>query len=115
MPTLFCVYNLKPGQKAEDYGRYLTSTKIPGIRGAPWCTGFNTWQIDRVLAPAVSEPEGELPKESPYAYVAKIEVSDLDAMVQFLGTEAGQNFVKSWSAFIEPTAIFTVGHDVPGG
>jgi len=89
MPTLFCVYKLKLGQKADEYDKYLSSTKIPGIRGAPWCTGFNTWRIDRVLAPAVSEPEGELPKESPYAYVAKIEVSDLDAMVQFLGTTAG--------------------------
>ena len=115
MTTLFCVYNLKPGQKAEDYDKFLSGTKIPGIRGAPWCTEFNTWRIDRVLAPAVSEPEGELPKEPPYRYVAKIEVSDLDAMVQFLGTTAGQNFVKSWSVFIEPTAIFTVGHDVPAG
>ena len=113
MPTLFCVYNLKPGQNADEYDKYLRNTKIPGIRGAPWCTGFNTWQIDRVLAPAVSEPEGELPKQPPYAYVAKIEASDLAAMVQFMGTPEGQNFVKSWSVFIEPKAIFTQGHDVP--
>jgi len=112
MPTLFCVYNLKPGQNANDYDNYLSNTKIPGIRGAPWCTGFNTWRVDRVLAPAVSEPKGELPTASPYSYVAKIEVSDLDAMVQFLGTTAGQDFVKSWSVFIEPTAIFTMAHDV---
>jgi len=113
MTTLLCVYNLKPGQSAEDYDRYLSETKIPGIRGAPWCTEFNTWRIDKVLAPAVSEPEGELPKESPYAYVAKIEVSDLDAMVQFLGTTAGQDFMKSWSLFMDPTAIFTAGQDIP--
>jgi hypothetical protein len=68
-----------------------------------------------VLAPAVSEPEGELRKKSPYSYVAKIEVSDLDAMVKFLGTSAGQDFMKSWSVFINPTSIFTMGHDVPTG
>ena len=112
MPTLFAVYNLKDSQQTEEYDSYLTDTKIPGIRGAPWCTEFTTWKIDKVLAPAVSEPEGELPSRPPYMYVAKIEVSDLDAMVSFLGTDAGKAFVQSWSVFIDPTAIFTLGHEV---
>ena len=112
MPTLFAVYQLKKNQKAEDYDNYLAKTKIPGIRGAPWCTDFKTWKIDKVLAPAVSEPEGKLPAEPPYQYVAKIEVSDLNAMVRFLGTEAGKQFVKSWSVYIDPTAIFTMGHEM---
>lgn len=112
MPTLFCVYNLKKNQKPEEYGNYLTKTKIPGIRGAPWCTDFKTWKIDKVLAPAVSAPEGQLPTEPPYQYVAKIEVSDLDAMVKFLGTDAGKDFVKSWSVFMDPASFFTMGHEV---
>jgi hypothetical protein len=45
-------------------------------------------------------------------YVAKIEVSDLDAMVGFLGTDAGKAFVESWSVYIDPTAIFTLGHEI---
>jgi len=89
MPTLFAVYNLIDKLKTDEYDQYLTNTKIPGIRGAPWCTGFNTWKIDKVLAPAVSEPEGEMPSDSPYMYVAKIEVSDLEAMVSFLGNDEG--------------------------
>ena len=72
MPTLFAVYNLIDKDKADKYDQYLTNTKVPGIRGAPWCAGFNTWKIDKVLAPAVSEPEGELPSEAPYMYIAKI-------------------------------------------
>ena len=112
MPTLFAVYNLIDKEKDDEYNQYLINTKVPGIRGAPWCTAFNTWKIDKVLAPAVSEPEGELPTGSPYQYVAKIEVSDLDAMVSFLGTDAGKEFVKSWSVFIDPTAIFTMGHEI---
>ena len=103
---------MKSHQTADEYDQYLLDTKIPGIRGAPWCTGFNTWKIDRVPGPAVSEPEGALPMESPYAYVAKIEVSDLDAMLNFLGTEAGQAFVSSWSVYIDPMAIFTIGHEI---
>ncbi len=110
--TLFAVYNLIDKDKADEYDQYLTNRKVPGIRGAPWCDGFNTWKIDKILAPAVSEPEGELPSEMPYMYVAKIEVSDLDAMVNFLGTDEGKVFVKSWSVFIDPTAIFTMGHEV---
>ena len=112
MPTLFAVYNLIDKQKNVEYDQYLTKAKIPGIRSAPWCTGFSTWKIDKVLAPAVSEPEGELPSESPYMYVAKIEVSDLDAMVSFLGTDEGKAFVQSWSVYVDPTAIFTLGHEV---
>ena len=112
MPTLFAVYNLIDKEKDDEYNQYLINTKVPGLRGALWCTAFNTWKIDKVLAPAVSEPEGELPTGSPYQYVAKIEVSDLDAMVSFLGTDEGKEFVKSWSVYIDPKAIFTMGHEV---
>jgi hypothetical protein len=112
MPTLFAVYNLKRDQETGEYDRYLIETKIPGIRGAPWCTDFTTWKIDKVLGPAVSEPEGDSPATPPYQYLAKIEVSDLDAMLSFLGTDAGKEFVKSWSVYIDPTAIFTVGHEM---
>jgi hypothetical protein len=97
---------------AEEYDKYLAKTKIPGIRGAPWCDEFNTWKIDKVLIPAVSEPEGELPSESPYLYVAKFEVSDLDAMMSFLGTDAGKEFVKSWSVYVDPKAFLTKAHEV---
>ncbi len=112
METIFAVYNLKRNQKIEEYDNYLAKTKIPGIRSAPWCTDFKTWKIDKVLGPAVSEPEGKLPIESPYMYLAKIEVSDLDAMMSFLGTDAGKEFAKSWSVYMDPTAIFTMGHEI---
>ena len=112
MPTLFAVYNLKENQKTGEFDNYLIETKIPGLRGAPFIADFKTWKIDKVLGPAVSAPEGELPAEPPYSYVAKIEVSDLDAMLSFLGTDAGKEFVGSWSVFIDPTAIFTIGHEV---
>lgn len=112
MTTLFAVYNLKEDQQTDRYDNYLVETKIPGIRGAPWCSDFKTWKIDKVLGPAVSKPEGVLPSESPYRYIAKIEVNDLDAMLNFMGTDAGKNFVESWSIFIDPTAIFTVGSEM---
>ncbi len=112
MPTLFAVYNLKTNQQAGEYDNYLVETKIPGIRSAPWCSEFTTWKIDQVLAHAVSDPEGDLPPHPPYMYIAKIEVSDLDAMVGYLGTDAGKAFVASWSIFIDPKAIFTLGHEI---
>ena len=112
MPTLFAVYNLIDKDKSDEYDQYLTNTKIPGIRVAPWCTEFNTWKINKVLAPAVSEPKGDLPSDPPYMYIAKIEVSNLDAMVSFLGTDEGKEFVKSWSVYIDPTSIFTLGNEV---
>ena len=60
----------------------------------------------------MSNPEGDLPSKPPYMYVAKIEVSDLNAMVSFLRTDAGKAFVESWSVYIDPRAIFTLGHEV---
>jgi hypothetical protein len=68
--------------------------------------------MDKVLGPAVSEFEGEIPSESPYQYTAKIEVYDMDAMMSFLGTDEGKAFVQSWSIYLNPTSILTVGHEV---
>ena len=112
MTTLFAVYKLNDEEKGKEYDSYLRQTKIPGIRGASWCTDFKTWKIEKVLGPAVSEYSGELPAKSPYHYIAKIEVSDLDEMLSFLGTEAGKAFVKSWSIYLDATSIFTMGHEV---
>lgn len=44
MTTIFAVYNLKENQKTEGYDNYLIETKIPGIRGAAWCSDFKTWK-----------------------------------------------------------------------
>ena len=113
MPTLFAVYNLKKEVKAEEYDYFLTQTKIPQMRGASWfINDFKTWKIDKVFASAVVEPEGKLPTQPPYQYVAKIEVSDLNAMLSFLGTEGGKQFLKYWSVYIDFPAIFTVGHEM---
>lgn len=112
MPTLFAVYYLKGNKKNGEYDKYLVETKIPGMRGAPFISDFKTWKIDKVLGPAVSEPEGELPSESPYLYIAKIEVSDLDAMFSFLGTDEGKKFMGSWSVYLDPTSFFTIGHEI---
>ena len=113
MPTLFAVYNLKEGKQTEEYDNYLTKTKIPALRGESWfIKDFKTWKIDKVLASAVSEPEGKLPGGPPYQYVAQIEVLDLNAMLNFLGTEGGKQLIKSWSVYIDPTAIFTLGHEM---
>ena len=56
MPTIFAVYNLRGDQSASEYDTYLVNTKIPGVRGAAWCSDFKTWKIDKVLGPAVAEP-----------------------------------------------------------
>jgi len=112
MPTLFAVYNLKENKDSAEYDKYLVETKLPGMRGAPFISDFRTWKIDKVLGPAVSQPEGELPAELPYAYIAKVEVSDLDAMLSFLGTAEGQEFMGSWSVYLDPTSFFTEGHEI---
>ncbi len=113
MPTLFAVYSLKRGKTQEEYENFLTKTKIPAMRGQSWIIkDFKTWKIDKVIAPAVSQPEGKLPAEPPYQYVAKIEVSDLNSLVNFLGTEGGKTIIKSWSEYMDPKSIFTLGREM---
>jgi len=113
MANLFVVYSLKKGVKQEEYDNFLTKTKIPALRGESWfIKHFRTYKIDKVVASAVSKPEGKLPEEPPYQYIARIEVSDLDAMVTFLGTEGGKKLIESWSVYIDPTTVFTLGHEM---
>jgi hypothetical protein len=33
-------------------------------------------------------------------------------LIRVLGIDAGKEFVESWSVYIDPTAIFTIGHEV---
>ena len=113
MQTLFAVYSLKKGKTPEEYENYLTKTKIPMLRGESWIIkDFKTWKIDKVLASAVSEPEGKLAGDPPYQYVAKIEVSDLNALMNYFGTEGGKQLIKSWSEYMDPTSIFTLGREM---
>jgi len=113
MPTLFAVYSLKKGKMPDEYENYLTKTKIPILRGESWIIkDFRTWKIDKVLASAVSEPEGKLPGDPPYQYVAKIEVPDLNALMNYFGTEGGKQLIKSWSEYMDPTSIFTLGREI---
>ena len=113
MPTLFAVYSLKKGKTPEEYENYLTKTKIPALRGKSYfIKDFKTWKIDKVFASAVSETGGKLPGDLPYQYVAKIEVSDLNAIMEFFGTEGGKQLIKSWSEYMDPKSIFTLGREM---
>jgi hypothetical protein len=53
-----------------------------------------------------------LPDTPPYLYIAKIVVSAMDAMMEFLGIDAGKEFMKSWSVFIDPKTFYVMGHEV---
>ena len=33
-------------------------------------------------------------------------------MVSFLGTEGGKQLIKSWSVYMDPTSIFTLGREM---
>ncbi len=112
MATIFVVYNLKNEIKEEEYERYLTKTKIPTMEESWFVKDFKTWKIDKVLAPVVFKSEWKLHIELPYRYVAKIEVVDLKAMVSYLETEGGKQFLKSWSTYIDPSAVLTLGHEM---
>jgi hypothetical protein len=112
MTTIFVVYNLKREIKEEEYENYLAKTKIPTMRESWFVKDFKTWKIDKVLAPVVFKSEWKLSTETPYQYVAKIEVVDLNAMESYLLTEGGKQFLKSWSAYIDPSTVLTLGHEM---
>lgn len=46
----------------------------------------------------------------PFCLKWEVTVLHFDGDNSFLGTESNKTFVDSWSAYIDPTAIFTLGH-----
>ena len=109
--TLFSVYNAKSSEVADEYEKYLVEKKIALVESMPHIISYEIYRIDSIFGPAVANPQN-LPTELPYQFAAKIEVTSIEDFVNAAQTPEAQAFTKEYSAFIDPSSVFTIGHRV---
>ncbi len=118
MPTVIIVYNAKDLKTADDYEQYLKKKKIALVRSMPIVESYEIYRIDKVLAPAVADPQNP-PSEPPYQFVAKLEFTNLEDFAKANQTPEMQAFIQEYSAYIDPNGplnVFTLGHKIePAG
>ena len=107
--TLFAVYNAKSPEVAEEYEKYLVEKKIALVESMPYIISYEIYRIDSIFGPGVANPQNS-PTELPYQFVAKIEVTSIEDFVNAEQTPEAQAFIKEYSAFIDPSTVFTIGH-----
>ena len=107
--TLFAVYNAKSPEVAEEYEKYLVEKKIALVESMPYIISYEIYRIDSIFGPGVANPQN-LPTDLPYQFVAKIEVTSIEDFVNAEQTPEAQAFIKEYSAFIDPSTVFTIGH-----
>ena len=108
MVTLFWVYKLRASKTIDEYGNYVKLKKVPGLRSMPFVKSFDMYRIDKVIGPAVSDPENT-PSEPPYDIISIMEVTSLEDFEQGISSPEGQAFINEWSPFIEQSAVGTIG------
>jgi uncharacterized protein (TIGR02118 family) len=111
MLTVFAIYNAKDAKTADEYENYLKEKKVALVRSFPFVESYEIYRIDRVLGPAVADPQNP-PAEPPYQFVAKMEVASLDDFAKGPQTPEGKAFAEEYSAFLDPSAVFTIGHRI---
>ena len=114
MPTLLVVYNAKDLKTADAYEQYLKRKKVALLRSKPYIDSYDSYRIDKVLAPAIVDPKNP-PSEPPYQFVAKCEINNLEDFVKDMHTPEMMAFAEEYSAYINPNGplnVFTLGHQV---
>jgi len=114
MPTILVVYNAKDKETADRYEEYLKKKKVNFLRSKPYIDYYQSYRIDRVLAPSVVKPINP-PSEPPYQFLAVCEVNNLDEFVKDAQTPDMMVFAEEYSSYIDPNGplnVFTIGHKV---
>jgi len=118
MPTIIVVYNAKDLKTADAYEEYLKKKKVNLLRSKPYIDSYESYRIDRVLAPSVNDAKNP-PTEPPYQFVAKCEVNDMEEFARDAQTPDMLTFAEEYSSYIDPNGplnVFTIGHKVePAG
>jgi len=118
MPTVIVVYNAKDLKTADAYEQYLKRKKVALLRSKPYIDSYESYRIDRVLAPSVLNAKNP-PSEPPYQFMARVEVNNLEDFAKDAQTPEMMAFAEEYSSYIDPNGplnVFTLGHKVePAG
>lgn len=98
MPVVFFLNKLREGVSAEAYEKWVREVDYPTARALKTINSY-------VVAKTSTTLDGN---PSPYDYIERVEVTDIDAYRQELaGAEGMEEFSRQWSSYVgESIAVF---------
>lgn len=91
MPVVFFLNKLRDGASAEEYEQWIREVDYPTARALPQITSYVVAKIGGTL-------DG---KPSPYPYIERVEITDLDEYRNALANAEGmEDFFAQWSSFV---------------
>ncbi|MEW6472809.1 MAG: hypothetical protein AB1679_11110 [Actinomycetota bacterium] len=102
MPVVFFLNKLNPDISPQDFECWVREVDYPTARSL---TSIKSYVVARTPSTLDGNP-------SPYDYVERVEVTDLDAYRHELGTAPGiDEFFKEWSARIVDS-VAVIGEEI---
>jgi hypothetical protein len=98
MASILVLFNLKPGVKVEDYERWARESDLPVVRGLRSVAGFDVLRAQGLLF-----GEGK----PPYQYAEIIDVKDMAAFGQEVGSETVQKQAAAFQGFADNPVFVT--------
>lgn len=97
MPVVFFLNTLRPGVSSEDYEHWVREVDYPTARSLPPITSYVVARMAATLDD----------QSAPYAYVERVEVTNIDHYRAVLADPSMAAFAKEWSSYVgESIAIF---------
>lgn len=95
---IIAVFNLKPGVKVEDYESWARTVDIPTVNGLKSVSGFQVLRATGVLGSDAAPP---------YAYFEIIDVADMAAFGEEVGTPLMQKVAAEFGGMVDVTFVLT--------
>ncbi len=102
MTTIVVLFNLLPEADPDAYESWARNVDMPNVRRLPGCTDFRVLKVAGLLGSDVP---------APYAYSELIEVDDMSAFGEAVGTEAMQEVAAQFQQFAD-NPIFMVSESL---
>ena len=97
MPVVFFLNKLRPGVRGADYERWVREVDYPTARAL---STIRSYVVARTEATLEGQP-------SPYDYVERVEITDVDAYRRELADPSMTDFSRQWSTYVgESLAVF---------
>ena len=97
MPVVFFLNRLRPGVRGDDYERWVREVDYPTARSL---RTIRSYVVARTPATLEGQP-------SPYDYVERVEITDVDDYRAELADPSMADFSRQWSGYVgESVAVF---------
>lgn len=95
---IVALFNLKPEISVEDYEAWARETDIPTVNGLKSVDQFEVFKTTGLLG---------LKAKPPYAYVEIIDVNDMGAFGDEVGTDAMQKVATAFQGMVDDLVFMT--------